>query len=380
MAKILQVCNTDFYLNKFLKPFILELLEDGHEVHTACHTTEQFNAIDDARIKHHNVSFPSAPSPLGFWRSIRQLKQLIRREQFDCVNSHNRNASIAARVAAWRCKTPHNIYTAHGFYFHDDQSKLSHWLTVRLESALARITSDTLSQSQEDIDFMTARGLIKPERIHWIGNGIDTEHFKPVTDKAPRRQALGLPSDGPLIAAVGRLVRGKGFQDLIHALAELLKTEPRAHLVLIGGNIAQDIDPFAREMADLIEKLQLHTHITLTGLVDNVPDYLACADVYVLPSYREGISRSMLEALACEVPVIATEIRGCRELFGSEFRPWLYPARDVQQLHQRLRTICSEPQSLPDPETLFQRVQNDYTERAYSQRQSALISSIMERT
>src|SRR5437016_3845824 len=136
--KILQVCNTDFFLARFLRPLLLALVDACFEVHVA---TEGESIPDcvHAACTVHQTTFPKNASPLAFSASVNALRALIHRERFYCVNGHNRNASIVARIAAWREKTPINLYTAHGFYFHDDQSALPHTLTIGLEALLARI-------------------------------------------------------------------------------------------------------------------------------------------------------------------------------------------------------------------------------------------------
>ncbi len=381
MAKILQVCNTDFYLNRFLKPLIEGLLESGHAVHTACHTTADFNALDDPRVRHFDVNFPATASPWGFVRAIKRLMQIIRAGEYDCVNSHNRNASLAARVAAWRCGVPINLYTAHGYYFHDDQKALAHALTVQMERWLAKITDYTLSQSREDMEFMLAKGYVAENHIDWIGNGIDTQRFLPADARGGQdalRQRLALPHEAWTVSAVGRLVRGKGFQDLITAFARFHQRHPNSHLLLIGGNIAQDIEPFAREIRQQIDEAGLHQAITITGLVDNVEDYLAASDAYVLPSYREGVSRSLLEAMSCRLPVVATRIRGCREVIRHGKNGLLYPPHDHAALTEKLEILYTQPQlaaSLADAAS--QTVRRQYDQSHYIERQLNAINTLL---
>jgi glycosyltransferase involved in cell wall biosynthesis len=369
MKKILQVCNTDFYLKKFLKPLIEELLNNNYCVHTACHTSHHHKTNEDKRVIHHNVDFPSSPNPLAFLKSIRQLIIIIKQNKYDCVNSHNRNASIAARIAAWWCKVPYNIYTAHGFYFHDDQSKSARWATIQLERFLSKITTHTFSQSQEDVDLMINNGYIQANDISWIGNGIDTQKFQPCENKEDLRHKLNLPQDKFIISAVGRLVKGKGFQDLIRTFIELNKTSSKFHLIIIGGSIEQDIDTFSNQIQESIRSNKLDEYIHLTGMVDNVEDYLSVSDAYVLPSYREGVSRSMLEAMSCDIPIIATKIRGCREIIKNKVNGLLFDAHDDKQLLNQINWLCNNPQEAKkythESQKLIKSIYNqtDYTNR-----------------
>ena len=336
VARILQVCNTTFYLNRFLRPLVLELSARGHEVECLCEGDDVHPEISRAGITTHAFTFPREGSPVAFLWAVSRLTKFLRNRNYDVVNSHNRNASIIARVAAWRARVPRNIYTAHGFYFHDDQRPLGYHATVALESALARITDYTLSQSQEDIALMVGSRRIPADSISHIGNGIDLERFTGDVDRAAAERAVGLRPNRFRIAALGRLVQGKGFQDLLEAFARFRQYCPTAELLQIGGNIQQDVSPFEAQYRDRVRSLKLEDSVVMTGITDRVPEYLAAADLFVLPSYREGMPRALLEAMAMQLPVIATNVRGCREIVSHGVNGYLFPARDIGALARLL--------------------------------------------
>jgi glycosyltransferase involved in cell wall biosynthesis len=345
VARILQVCNTDFYLTHFLAPLVRALVAQGHTVECACEGGERIDpSILGPDVRVHPFTFPQASSPWPFAQSIASMRQLIRTGHYDCVNGHNRNASIVARIAAWLEGVPVNLYTAHGFYFHDDQSPLARTATIYLEAALARITDFTLSQSTEDVALMTAKGHIRADCIRIIGNGIDTIRFRPrQTERSALETELGLHSGRFRIASTGRLVRGKGFGDLLAAFAKLKADEPAAELLLIGGNIAQDISPYQAEFLAQAKALGVQDALLVTGITDRVEDYLATCDVFVLPSYREGLPRALLEAMAMERSVIATDIRGCREAITHGENGYLFPPHDTASLVTLLRQLHADP-------------------------------------
>jgi glycosyltransferase involved in cell wall biosynthesis len=367
MAKILQVCNSDFYLTKFLSPLILALLREGHDVECLCEGNNVPDFGDDVIV--HEMNFPKSASPLDFLDSISEMRELFREKQYNCVNSHNRNASIIARIAAWQEKVPVNLYTAHGFYFHDDQSQLGRFATIIFECLLAKITDFTLSQSDEDTLFMSKRGCIKPELIKTIGNGIDTSRFKP-NDQRDKFFRVG---------ATGRLVKGKGFMDLINGFAQLHEKHPDSQLLLIGGNIQNDIVPFEQEILARIKELKLEDAIVITGLVDNVEDYLATCDVFVLPSYREGMPRALLEAMSMGIPAIATNIRGCREIVIEGENGYLYTAHDVKSLAQLLNQMYGQKDKKRKffAENARSRIVHHFDEKDYINRQVYYINKLL---
>lgn len=335
--RILQVCNTDFYLTKFLAPLVRALVEEGHEVECLCEGADRVPAgMLPAGVKVHDFAFPREGSPTAFAKAILRFREFLRRGHFDCVDGHNRNASIVSRIGAWLERVPVNVYTAHGFYFHDDQAPLTREATIWLEAALARITDFTMSQSSDDMVLMVERGHIPTERIARIGNGIDTRRFAPGVDRATAERELGLARDQFRIGATGRIVKGKGFMDLLDAFCMLRKQVPNAALLMIGGVIEQDISPSQEEFISAVRNRGLENAVTITGMTQKVERYLATLDVFVLPSYREGLPRALLEAMSMEVPVVATEIRGCREAVIHGENGYLYRPRDVAELSQRL--------------------------------------------
>lgn len=346
--KILQVCNTDFYLGRFLSPLVRELADRSHEVHVATEGNDIAASTRSACRAVHEVRFPRSTSPREFASSIAWLRRIIRKEAFDCVNGHNRNASMVARVAAWCEGVPLNLYTAHGFYFHDDQTRIGWGATVALEALLARITDYTLSQSHEDMAFMTRRGFLRREAIETIGNGIDHRKFTVTESRAAVEARLGLRPGAFRIASVGRLVEGKGFGDLIDAFAGFVSHRTGAgqpfELLIVGGNIEADIDPAARRIAERINSLGIGNRVLVTGVVDNVQDYLHAADLFVSASYREGMPRALLEAMCIGLPVVATRIRGSREIVTEGENGYLFTPKDVAACQRAITQLYDQPE------------------------------------
>ncbi|MFO0725563.1 MAG: glycosyltransferase [Myxococcota bacterium] len=370
MARILQVCNTDFYLLKFLAPLVRALVRAGHEVDCVCEgsSPELIRALPGVRIQ--AMQFPRAGSPREFAAAIETLRQIIRAGSYDCVDGHNRNGSIVSRVAAWLEATPVNLYTAHGFYFHDDQGRAQREATIALEAALAKITDYTFSQSTEDAELMIGRRLISADRLAIIGNGIDTGRFSPRSDRAALEAELSLQAGRFRIASTGRVVKGKGFVDLLRAFHLLHQERPESELVVIGGNIDQDISPYAQEFLAEVEQRGLKGAVRLTGMTDAVEKYLACTDVFVLASYREGLPRALLEAMSMGLAVAATEIRGCKEAVIDGNSGRLFPPKDVEALAGILRDFGAKPEERARLGAAARaRVLERFDERDYVRRQ-----------
>lgn len=370
MARILQICNTDFYLTRFLAPLVRSLIARGHKVECICEGHQADFSVLGEGVRVHQVGFPRHSSLMEFARAVREVRKVIRERGFDCVNSHNRNASIVGRIAAWRERVPVNLYTAHGFYFHDAQPAPLRGCTIALEAALAQITDFTLSQSREDSELATKLRFIKPTQILNIGNGIDTVRFSPRFERTEVEAELGLQPSRFRVAALGRIVRGKGFTDLLRAFHPFHDAHPETELMIIGGNIDQDISPFQDEFLREVSERNLTNAVQITGLTNVVECYLACCDVFVLPSYREGMPRALLEAMSMERPSIATRIRGCKEIVVPGETGYLYPAHDIQGLSALLEKVfVARDASAALGRAARQRVVQLYSEEAYVARQ-----------
>jgi glycosyltransferase involved in cell wall biosynthesis len=376
MKRILQVCNTDFYLSKFLLPLVRKLVEEGYDVECVCTGKSYHHEFKELGVKIHYFEFPQKASPLKFLHAIYKFRNFLRENKFDCVNSHNRNASIVARVAAWIAQVPINLYTAHGFYFHDAQSKWAFKLTEWLEALLSYTSTYILSQSRKDVDYVIQQGWYHPNKIQVIDNGIDTNRFSPKKTKEDACKNLGL-SNVFRVAATGRMVRGKGFKDLIRAFARFQKNK-NVELLFVGGNISQDIDPALSEFRQLIYDLSIEDKVIITGLVDNVEDYLSASDMFVLPSYREGVPRALIEAMSMQLISVATNIRGCNEIIEHNTTGFLYEPHDVDQLTEHLENIYQ----MREERLLFgrrarQRVIQVYDEKKYIQTQLYVFNKLM---
>jgi glycosyltransferase involved in cell wall biosynthesis len=355
-------------------------VKQGHEVACICEGSHFPQEFLDFNIQVHYFEFPKKNSPLEFIFAVQRMRKLIRTGNYHCVNSHNRNASIIARIAAWFEKVPVNLYTAHGFYFHDDQSPLSKEITVWLEIILARLTDFTLSQSQEDVEFTIKRGFIKADKIKYIGNGIDTTRFMPNNCREKLEQELGFSTNRFRICSVGRLVKGKGFFDLLDGFVKFHDVVENSELLIIGGNIAQDISPFQQEFLNKVESLGLQKNVIVTGITDQVENYLATCDVFVLPSYREGLPRSLLEAMSMGIPSLATNIRGCREAISDGENGFLFEPKDIEGIFKLILNLYHCPDiCLKFSKASRETVVDKYDESKYIQVQVQVITQLLNK-
>lgn len=327
--KILQVTAVDFTVDKFLKPLINRLQQEGHDVHVACAKTKP-SALN---ITMHQIAFARNMNMLKHMKALYQLVKLLRQENYDVIHTHTPVASMLARVAAKMAGVPLIIYTAHGFYFHERMPRRQYQVAYMLEKYAARFLSDyVFFQSEEDYALAKEKHFKKVERLVHIGNGVSKERFNRTTDdRQATRQALGIPDEALVFLFVGRQVKEKGLQELVEAFELLPK---QAHMMIVGGEVAGDRDSIRLET-----KERLH----VLGQREDIPQLLSAADVFVLPSYREGLPRSIIEAMAMEKPVIATNIRGCREEVVHGQTGLLCNVEDAKDLADKMKMFIEQP-------------------------------------
>jgi glycosyltransferase involved in cell wall biosynthesis len=167
-----------------------------------------------------------------------------------------------------------------------------------------------------------ARLGVAPERIAVVPNGVDASLFHP-RDRAEARRQLGLPCAGPVIVYVGRLVRDKGVLDLLAAFAPLAARHPTVTLVLVGDGAVRD------ECAAAAERIGPAVRLPGARPLDEVPRWLAAADLFVLPSWNEGTPNVLLEALACGRRAVATRVGGIPDVMTSPLLGEMVEPKDV---------------------------------------------------
>jgi len=258
-------------------------------------------------------------------------------------------AGILGRIAAWLAGVPLIIYTAHGFYFHDNMSLCKREILIAIEKVVGRLFTNLIfTQSREDKELAINRGIIAEDKIYHIGNGVDIYKFNSknyVNKRSEIRNQLGIDEDSKVIGFIGRIVREKGIIELINAFQNVLKEVKKTHLIIIGDSLESDRDLNAKgEVQDLIDNFNLRENIRFTGYRNNINELLEAVDVFALPSYREGMPRSIIEAMAMGKPVVATNIRGCREEVVDGKTGYLVPVKNVEKLALAILNILQDEQ------------------------------------
>lgn len=346
---ILQLCAVDFTARRFLLPLMRAQREAGFDVELACAPGPDIAMIEAEGFVFHPIPFQRSMNLPAHIKAYRALAALLRRRPFTIVHAHTPIAAAIARPCARRNGVPVVIYTAHGFYFHERMKPIVRRAHVMLEKFAQRYADFLFTQSSEDCETAIAEGIAPRGRAETIGNGVDTKRFareqfsKDELDAA--RRELGISGDDhPLVVMIGRLVREKGYFEFLEAMAILRRKHPRARALIIGSALTSDHDDAATGIRAHATQLGLVEGAIFAGLRSDVPKLLALGDVFCLPSWREGMPRSIIEAMAAGLPVVATDIRGSREEVIPGETGLIVPMRDAAALGEALIKIADDPE------------------------------------
>lgn len=205
---------------------------------------------------------------------------------------------------------------------------------ARRAVAAVRDASRVFSVSDSLRRLFVGRGIAS-EHIHVIGNGVDVEKFRPIARHEARR-ALGLPDDGKVLVSVGGLVERKGFHRVIAVLPDLIRRTPDLHYLVVGGPSAEGDNGAA--LRAQVRSLGLDRHVHFTGALpaERVHVPLSAADVFVLSTSNEGWANVFLEAMACGLPVVTTDVGGNREVIAHPQLGTIVPFGDAPALRDAL--------------------------------------------
>lgn len=344
--KILQICAVDFTVKNILLPWIDRLSLEGMDVHVICSEGPDVNNLRSQGYKIKTIEIVRRISLLKNIISIIKIFRYVKKEKFDIVHVHTPIASILGRIAARLAGVPLIIYTAHGFYFHDDMQQWKRKIIINLEKFIGRLCTDLIfTVSYEDMQTAIKEGIISKSRIYHVSNGINLTRFNSNIqfDLTRKRDEFKIISGEKVVGFIGRIVKEKGILDLIHAYKMIFDKLPEVKLLLIGDNRAKDRDTTAKnEILELIAEYGLQDNIIFTGHRTDINELLMTMDVFVLPSYREGLPLSVMEAMAMGKPVVATNIRGCREEVKDGENGYLVPVRNPEKMAQAILKILKD--------------------------------------
>lgn len=309
----------------------------GFEVFVATRVQEHGKRIEDEGLTLLPIRLSrGSTNPFGEWAAVRELIRLYRRIRPDIVHHVALKpvlyGSWAARIASVPAVV--NTFNGLGYVFIAGGWRASlrrSLIGAALRFVLARPRLKIIFQNQDDYDLMVQAGIVNPAQAQIIrGSGVDTAKFVPSPE----------PEGIPLVVLASRLLVDKGVYEFVEA-SRLLKKGSVPYRCVLAGMVDRE------NPAHIPEGQLLAWHkegvVEWWGHRENMPELLASAHVVVLPSYREGFPRVLLEAAACARPIVATDVPGCREIVRDQENGFLVPPRNAQALFTAISLLVQDP-------------------------------------
>jgi glycosyltransferase involved in cell wall biosynthesis len=318
---VLFVTTVSRTIQAFLIPHIRYFLDQGYEVGVAANTDgEPLDELINIGVTVHHVPFSRTVMNWENWKAFKQIRKISK--MYAVLHLHTPIASFLTRMAA--SKQQEIIYTVHGFHFHEHGRPLSNLVYALGEKAAGLRTKRIIVTNKDDL--AAAKKLLPNKMIHYVhGVGIDTKLFKAYSqsDEEQRKMkaALGVALQTKIITHIAEFNENKRQTDVIDACALLKNKRDDFIMLLVGSGKNEEI------IRQYIQKRQLEDHVKCLGFRTDIPAILGITDIGLLVSIREGLPRSVMEMMALKIPVVATNIRGNRDLIENGKTGFLVPVK-----------------------------------------------------
>lgn len=338
------VATVPITLEAFLIPYADHFRSEGWRVDALANGASSCEPIAEHFDARFDVAWSRNPfAPSNLQGTVRRVRDIVRAGRYDIVHVHTPVAAWVTRYALRRGTRPKSgpivVYTAHGFHFYRGQRALPHTFFRTMERVAAPWTDVLVTINAEDYQ-AASRFVNPPTKLLLIpGIGVDTERYAPggvtIAEASRVREELRISEDDFLLTMIAELVPTKRHRFALEALAEA--HAENVVLALVGDGPADE-----QIRAD-VDRLGLRDRVRFAGYRKDIPVVLAASDALLMCSEREGLNRSVLEAMASGRPAIGTDTRGIADAIGSEESGWIVPKDDSRALAKAIREAASNP-------------------------------------
>ncbi len=302
-------------------------------------------ACQQAGMPAHVIPFKNTlVDPFGDIRAILALRSHLRRSRPHIVHTHSSKAGTLGRVAARLAGVPIVVHTWHGPSFHVTQPLPVRWSLIVIERFLDRLTDYHTAVADTLGDSLIQHRVCTAGRIRTVISGIpfDTFPADPTASRRRIRHEFGVPESASIVVSVGTLQANKAHDTLIAAAHNVLAERPDTYFLIAGPPVALEAG-VPVQLQDQIDRLGLSGKVSLCGMRNDVPDLLAAADVFVQTSWREGLSRSLVEAMYSGLAVVATDAGATREVIRDGETGYLIRPGHPEIVAACLLTLLGDP-------------------------------------
>lgn len=337
--RVAHLTTVDSSLLYLLLPQLTAVLEEGWEVIGVSAPGPCVPVLEAHGVRHVTLGGSTrGVDPRGDAQAARNLFAILRRERVDVLHTHNPKPGLYGRIVGRLAGVPIVVNTVHGLYATPDDRWRKRAAVYGLEAVASRLSDAELVQNPEDLDTMRRWHVAPRAHLRLLGNGVDLRRFDPSRDDLPSRDAiragLGIQPGQVVVGTVARLVEEKGYLELFEAMAGM----DGAVLVVVGPDDPEKDDRLPRAVIDRARA----QGAKFLGLRDDVDALYRAFDVFVLASHREGFPRAAMEAAAMRLPIVATDVRGCRQVVDDGVSGLLVPVRDAPALRAAIEQLVTD--------------------------------------
>lgn len=311
--KVLFVATVKVHIKAFHLPYLKWFKGQSYEVHVAAKN----DFVNEPCIipncdKFYDINFARFPFSKTNIKAYKQLKKIIKGNNYDIIHCHTPVAGVLTRLAARSSKNTTVIYTAHGFHFFKGAPLLNWLIYYPVERFCAMFTDKLITINKEDYERAQYFKLRKNGKVYYVpGVGIDIEKIKNTNvDIQQKKKELGIPENLPVLLSVGELIERKNHETVLKALSKL-KNYDFVYLICGRGILAEYLQ-------EQVKQLALTDKVEFLGFRKDIAELCKTADLFIFPSYQEGLPVALMEAMAADLPVIASNVRGNRDLISKE--------------------------------------------------------------
>ena len=329
--RILIVSNRVRTYQLAVQNFIIPLLELGHEIYWAGDFSNYIGDVNEMPCHVRHIDIVSYPFHLTNLKALSQIKKIIKEDKIDVVQSSTPIGGALGRIAAYQCGIKYNIYAAHGFLFFKGAPLVNRTIYKWEEQILAHITDTLITINPQD--YLAAqkfklRGGKKPYMIHGAGVKIGVHVDVDVEEK---RRSIGIPKEATMLLSAGDLNKNKNNHVVIKALGAL--NDPSVFYVQCG------VGPEEDNLRKLADKCGVKDNVIFLGYRTDMPELMKCTDIFVMASFREGVPRSIMEAMDMGKPCIGSNTRGVADLIEAGIGGIICMPKDYNAFANAVKTL-----------------------------------------
>ena len=339
MKKYLFISNVSHKITNFAIPSIEAAQSLGYEVHLAANYRDFKDDPEKYGVILHHIDIARSPFHKQNLTAYKQMMELLKKDKFDVIHCNTPVGGLLGRVCGAKTGVRKILYTAHGFHFYKGAPWINKTVFKFIEKRLAHQTDAILTMNREDFDTAQCFRLrTKNGKVYFVhGVGIDSQTLRETTvNKDALRSELGIPKEAVLLISVGELNKNKNNKIVIEALGGLKRQD--IHYIVCGAGGEEE------NLQQLATQVGTEKQVHFLRYRTDIPQLLKAADIFVLTSFREGLSRSIMEAMAAGLPCMVSNIRGNVDLIQESKGGFLCSPQDSKYFAEKLDELASDEQ------------------------------------